>query len=211
MRYGILFGILALLPLRHAAAAQLNIEPAAGRAAVEIRTYGLGLLPVDGRFTRFHGRFSYDPANHAVCSVALRVDVTSIATDSATAGEMMLGPDFLDATRFPELAYDGACGATGLTGMLTMRGVTRPFGLTLDWGKHVVTAVGRLRREDWGMTARRLLVGSTVRITVTVVRDQEAAAGGQASAVARKPLTTSNQPPTIAQKLARPNTAHSAM
>jgi polyisoprenoid-binding protein YceI len=76
------------------------------------------------------------------------------------------------------MAYDGTCGPEGLTGMLTMHGVTRPFALTLDWGKPAVTAVGRLRRADWGMTARPLLGGTTVRITVTVPLPASQRAGG---------------------------------
>jgi polyisoprenoid-binding protein YceI len=137
-------------------------------SAVDIRTYGLGLLPLDGRFTRFHGALRYDPADHARCSVALQVDVASLAMGSAAVGETVRGPDFLDAARFPTLSYTGTCDRAGLDGTLTMHGVTRRFVLALDWADGDVTAVGRLRRADWGMTAQRLLGGSTVRITVTV-------------------------------------------
>ncbi|HVC60879.1 MAG TPA: YceI family protein [Acetobacteraceae bacterium] len=177
MRYAALFGILALLLPRHGVAADASVALAPGHATVAFRAYGLGLLPLDGRFARFRGRFSYDPDDHARCTVALRVDVAGLAMAPATVGAMVLGPDFLDAARFPALAYDGACDAGGLTGRLTMHGVTRPFGLTLDWGKDGVTAVGRLRRADWGMTARPLLVGSTVRITVTMAAGQERGGG----------------------------------
>jgi polyisoprenoid-binding protein YceI len=98
----------------------------------------------------------------------LQVDVGSLTMTTASMSEMVLGPDFLDAARYPALAYDGACNAEGLTGQLTMHGVTRPFALTLDRQAGAVTAVGRLPRADWGMTARPLLGGSTVRIEVTV-------------------------------------------
>ncbi len=156
----------------------MQIELLPGRSTVAFRAYGLGLLPLDGQFTRFHGWFSYDPGTPSHCSVTLQADVGSLAMTSATVGETVLGPDFLDAARFPVLAYDGACDAEGLTGQLAMHGVTRLFALTLDWEPDAVTAVGRLRRADWGMTARPLLGGFTVRITVTVPLPAPPQSGG---------------------------------
>ncbi len=172
MRYATLFGHLALVLPWHgvtaAEAAEVSVELLPGRSSVGFRAYGFGLLPLDGQFTRFHGRFSYDPDAPTHCSVTFQVDVASLAMTPARFGEMVLGPDFLDAARFPALAYDGACGPGGLAGLLTMHGVTRPLTLTLDRRADAVVAVGRLRRADWGMTARPLLGGSTVRVTVTV-------------------------------------------
>lgn len=172
MRNAILFGVLVpLLAWRGITAnatADASVELLPGHSTVAFRAYGLGLLPLDGQFTRFHGRYTYNPDIPTQCSVTLQADVASLAMTPSSAGETVLGPDFLDAARFPALAYDGACGTEGLTGQLTMHGVTRPFALTLDRRADAVTAEGRLRRADWGMTARPLLGGSTVRITVTV-------------------------------------------
>ena len=83
-------------------------------------------------------------------------------------GDTMIGPDFMDAASFPILSYTGICEPKGLSGMLAMHGVTRPFALSVDWGRDAVVAEGRLLREDWGMTARPLLGGRTVRIKVAV-------------------------------------------
>ncbi len=154
--------------LSAAAAQEVSVELTPGSSTVGFRAYGLGLLPLDGQFARFHGRFTYDPAAPTHCSVTLQADVASLAMAPASFGQTILGPDFLDATRYPELAYDGACGPQGLAGQLTMHGVTRPFTLTLDLRADGVTAAGSLQRAEWGMTARPLLGGSTVRITVTV-------------------------------------------
>jgi polyisoprenoid-binding protein YceI len=171
VRYAILLGILLLLPWRGLAAggtADTTVELVPGSSTVAIRTYGLGLLPLDGQFTRFHGRFTYAPGTPTHCFVTLQADVGSLAMTPAAFGDTVLGPDFLDAGQFPALAYDGACGPEGLTGLLSMHGVTRPFTLTLDWASNAVTAAGQLQRADWGMTERPLLGGTTVRITVTV-------------------------------------------
>jgi polyisoprenoid-binding protein YceI len=167
-RYATFLGILLLSVPCHAMAADVSVELSPGHSTVGFRAYGFGLLPLDGQFTQFRGRFTYDPDAPSHCSVTLQAGVASLAMTPETAGETVLGPDFLDAARFPTLAYDGACSPEGLTGVLTMHGATRPFTLTMDWRAAGVTAVGRLRRADWGMTARPLLGGSTVRITVTV-------------------------------------------
>ncbi|HTW69130.1 MAG TPA: YceI family protein [Acetobacteraceae bacterium] len=145
-----------------------EIPLAPDSSSVAIRAYGLGLVPFDGRFARFHGVLRYDPDDHARCRVALQVDVASLAMAQSAMTATVLGPDFLDAGRYPALAYEGACGRDGIAGALTMHGVTRPFGLTLDWRRNAVEGVGRLRRADWGMTARPFLAGRFVRITVTV-------------------------------------------
>lgn len=166
-----LFGLLIALP-PHAIAAgsapDIGIALSPPDSSVALRAYGLGLLPLNGHFTRFQGRFNDDPGAPAACSVTLQIEVGSLAMGSASVGEMVLGPDFLDAARYPLLSYDGTCGPNGLTGQLTMHGVTRPFTLTLDRHAGAIIAEGRLRRADWGMTARPLLGGSTVRITVSV-------------------------------------------
>lgn len=168
MRYATIVRLLASLLPWHGVAAETSVELLPGHSTVAFRTYGLGLLPLDGQFAHFHGRFTYDPDAPTHCSVTLQAEVASLAITPATFGEMVLGPDFLDAAQFPALAYHGACSADGLTGVLSMHGVTRPFSLTLDWEKSAVAAVGQLLRADWGMTARPLLGGSTVRIAVAV-------------------------------------------
>lgn len=166
-RHHLLLPLLLVLPApSQAQPVQQDILP--GPDAVAIRTYGLGLLPLDGQFTRFSGVLRYDPADHAACAVALRIQAESLdmATGSMTA--MIRGPDFLDTEHFPLVVYRGSCTATGLQGQLSMHGVTRPFALALDWGAAHLVATGSLQRADWGMTARRLLGGDTVRITVTL-------------------------------------------
>ena len=150
----------------HADTVRADLAPADG--VVAFRAYGMGLLPLDGEFGRFHGSVTYDPRDHAACRVELRVDVASLGMSTDALRDNVLGPDFLDAGRFPFMEYFGACAGDGLEGRLDMHGVVRPFALTLDWTHDGVVATGRLRRADWGMTAMPVLGGSTVRIKVTV-------------------------------------------
>ena len=136
---------------------------------VAFRAYGLGLLPIDARFARFDGWLTYDPDDRQACRVELNVQVASLLTEDASLRSTMIGPDFMDAVSFPVLSYFGSCASPGgLDGMLAMHGISRPFALSLDWGRDGVVAEGRLLRADWGMTAMPLMGGRTVRIRVAV-------------------------------------------
>lgn len=151
-----------------AAAAPRRIALAPPDTEVAIRAYGMGLLPFDGTFAQFHGSLTYDPEDHSTCRVELTVQVASLAMSNTSVRENMVGPDFMDATHFPTLTYSGACQPSGLNGMLALRGVTRPFQLSLDWSPARVVAEGHLIRADWGMTAMPFVAGRTVRIQVSV-------------------------------------------
>ncbi len=134
---------------------------------VAIRINVMGLIPVDSTFDRFEGWFDLDPARPDACRIRLRIETASLSTASDTVREDAIGPGFLDSARFPVIGYDGGCEGDAIVGRLDMHGVTRPFTLSLDRSALVGVATGSLSRSDWGMDQRRLLVGETIRITVT--------------------------------------------
>ena len=106
-----------------AAAAPCQVALAPPETEVAIRAYGMGLMPLDGTFARFHGSLTYDPAEHAACRVDLTVEVASLAMGNTAIRDNMVGPDFMDALRFPTLSYAGTCRAMGLDGMLALHGI----------------------------------------------------------------------------------------
>jgi len=162
---------LLLLPLLFA-----NVAVAAGRrvpvtppgSQVSFRAYGLGLMPIDASFTRFGGWLSYDPLDRSTCHVELVANVASVVTEDASVRATLIGSDFMDAVRYPDLTFTGNCAGQDVNGMLRLHGVTRPFSLFLTWTHDGVRAEGRLVRADWGMTAMPLLGGRTVRIRVAI-------------------------------------------
>ncbi len=159
--------VLAGQPVRaHSAPRRIPLSPPATEVA--FRAYGLGLVPLDASFARFDGWLSYDPDNPALCSVSLLVDVASLVADDPSLRATVVGPDFMDAAKFPTLSYAGSCDAGHLGGVLGMHGVTRPFALSLEWERQGVVAEGRLLRADWGMTAMPFVAGRSVRIRVSV-------------------------------------------
>lgn len=151
-----------------AAAAQVErhmLTPPLTQVAIRINV--MGLVPLDSTFARFDGWFDLDPARPDACRIRLRIETASLSTASETVREDAIGPGFLDSARFPIIGFDGDCEGEAILGRLDMHGVIRPFALTLDRSGALAVATGSMRRSDWGMDERRLLVGETVRITVT--------------------------------------------
>jgi polyisoprenoid-binding protein YceI len=153
----------AALPAR---AAPLALLPPDSR--VELRAYGFGLIPFDGRFTRFHGWIRSDAANPDACQVVLEIDAASLTMPQATVRDGITGPEFMDVAQFPDLAFHGACDGAGVTGSLLLHGQTHPFALGFETSRRAGSLVlsGKLKRAEWGMTARPFTAGSTVRIRV---------------------------------------------
>jgi polyisoprenoid-binding protein YceI len=132
-------------------------------SGIAIRVYGLGLLSMDGSFSRFHGWMSYDPANPDACQASLEMS-HGIVRDT------IIGPEFLDARRFPTMVFRGACQGDVIVGDLLLHGQTRPFSLDREETRAngTLVASGRLHRADWGITARRFSVGQTIRIRLEI-------------------------------------------
>lgn len=160
---------LFLFAATHAGAAPRTVRLEPAGTTVAIRAYAVGLVPIDSRFTRFDGTLTYDPAAPGTCAATLRIIAASLETASPERRDMILGPDFLDAARFPELRFEGRCtAAEALSGVLSLRGVTQPLAMRLAWMERSVHAQGSMRRALWGMTAKPFIVGPTIRLSVAV-------------------------------------------
>ncbi|HTI79935.1 MAG TPA: YceI family protein [Acetobacteraceae bacterium] len=152
----------------HARAEDVRIAIAPPSSEVEFRAYRLGVIPLDGSFREFGGWLSYDPDRRGRCEVHLAINAASVSVPEELMRGMVAGPEFLDVARFPSLTYSGTCDADGVSGALTMHGVTGAFRLELTWMADKVQAEGHFVRADWGMTALPLLAGRTIRIRVVI-------------------------------------------
>ena len=107
MRYSSATLALLVVFACQAEATSQRIEIAPPSGEVGFRAYKLGLLPIDGKFTRFDGWLSFDPDDRTSCRVELRVEVASLQTDDREISPVVTGPDFMDAARFPLLQFAG--------------------------------------------------------------------------------------------------------
>ncbi|MDQ3980933.1 MAG: YceI family protein [Actinomycetota bacterium] len=163
-----------------------EIDPA--HSAVEFVARHLMLTKVRGRFGRFEGTINVaeEPFRSSVDVV---IDAASVDTgDEKRDGHLRSG-DFLNVEEYPTLEFHGTrLEPVGerwtLEGDLTIRGVTRPVTLDVDYEGAVVDPFGNSRigfsatteidREDWGLTwnvaleTGGVLVGRKIVIDLTV-------------------------------------------
>jgi polyisoprenoid-binding protein YceI len=112
----------------------LRIDPARSHADFEVRM--LWLHTLQGRFTQIAGKLTITPQAQAV--VDARIEVASLAMDSARFRSTVLAPDFFDAGQHAQIHFVSqpiplARLAEGgrLDGQLTLRGLTRPVRFEL--------------------------------------------------------------------------------
>jgi polyisoprenoid-binding protein YceI len=144
------------------------------------------LTKVRGRFTGVTGTIvvADEPRESAV---EVTIDMASVESGSQARDDHLRSADFFDTARHPTAAFSGRAadwqGTRGLlAGELTIRGITRPVTLQVEYLGHVAdpwggqraifTAHGILNREDWGLTWNMpldgggLLVSKDIRIEI---------------------------------------------
>jgi polyisoprenoid-binding protein YceI len=147
------------------------------RSTVGFLIRHMGVATVRGTFASFTADVQETPAGLRVHG---EVDAASVDTGEAVR-DGRLRDEFFDAPEFPVIAFEGlAVAESGVSGFLTIRGVTRAVRLELsaeplDDGEVHLRAEGRIRRSEFGLDwealrqAGRLLVADHVRLFADVV------------------------------------------
>lgn len=136
------------------------------------RVKHMGFSNYTSRFTGLDAKLNFDPARLSTSRVEVTIDPRSIDVDNAPSGflEMLAGKDWLDAERYPEMAFRSkSVEVTGVNtfrirGELTLHGVTRPVVLDAryngGYAGHPMdpqarigfSARGSFKRSDFGVT-----------------------------------------------------------
>ena len=176
----------------------------AAHASLEFRVNHIGFSMYTARFAKLDATLHFDPAAPEAMNVAATVDVRSLTLPAPPAGftEEMLGEQWFDAARYPEITFrSNAVERTGpntarVTGDLTMHGITKP--LTLEarfnggyasnpYDPHArigFSAHGNLNRSDFGIAFGLPPEGSNMGVFDDVEIVVEAEFNGPASVVA---------------------------
>lgn len=95
--------LLVLSAAGHADAAELTIAPGdQSRLTFVYKQMG---VPVEGQFTRFSARVSFDPAAPTTARAALDLDLTSADAGSAEANDELAGKAWFDTKAFPKATF----------------------------------------------------------------------------------------------------------
>ena len=140
-----------------------NIDPA--HSTVGFTARHLMITKVHGRFTGFTGTLTIGD-DRLSSSVEATIDTTTVSTGDPGRDGHIQSPDFLDVASFPTMTFvstgvsaDG--GDHKLAGDLTIKGITKPVSLDLEfdgvgtdpWGNHKAgfSASTEINRKDWGL------------------------------------------------------------
>jgi polyisoprenoid-binding protein YceI len=169
---------------------------------------------VRGEFDTYGGTIDLDESDLTRSTIDVTIDAKSIDTGSSDRDAHLRSPDFLDADNFPEIHFGSQRidriddSNYRVFGELTIRGITRPVALEVEYGGRARDAWGNERigfvastsfdRRDFGLTwnqvleAGGLVVGDRVDVELDVeavrsTRTARATATPRAPAIASQP------------------------
>jgi polyisoprenoid-binding protein YceI len=150
---------------------------------------------VRGTFDSFNGTVvvAEDPADS---TIEVTIDTASIDTRDEQRDAHLRSPDFFDVEKYPHMTFRSTAvnskggGVFIVDGDLTIRDVTRPIQLELEYGgvvqdpwgnqRGAVSATGEIDREDWGLRWNQPLEGGGIVLGKKVKLELEAEATRQA-------------------------------
>lgn len=144
-----------------ASAADYMIDTKGAHASVNFKVSHLGYSFIKGRFNKFDGEFSYDPANVAASKVMVNVDTTSLDSNHAERDKHIRSSDFIDASKYSTATFtstsvvDKGDGKLAVNGELNLHGVTKPITIDAEfigagqdpWGSERAGFYGTTRLE----------------------------------------------------------------
>lgn len=179
--------------------ANVQTAPAAGtkttwkldpsHTLVEFSAKHLMITTVKGRITDIDGTIRSDEKNPQNSSVDVVLKAASLDTRTDQRDQHLRSADFLDVEKFPEIRFrstriEGDKDSFKLTGDLTIRDVTKPITLDVEfegrnkdpWGGERVgfSAKGKIDRREFGLTWNQALetggvvVGNDIKISLEV-------------------------------------------
>jgi polyisoprenoid-binding protein YceI len=162
-----------------AQAEALRVDDSQSRATFSLRA--LLVKRIEGEFSRVEGVITRDAAAGRF-GVDVRIDANSVSMSRASFADWARSADFFDAARHPWIRFraddqpERALRDGGeVHGELTLRGVTRSASFVLEPSECprpgidcAVRARGEVRRGDFGMDARRIVLGDRVRLEFAI-------------------------------------------
>lgn len=147
-----------VLPLGAGAVEYTQIQPDKSSLTFAYKQMG---VPMEGKFRRFSGRLSFDPARPAAAKAALEVELASIDTGSAEANDEVVSKPWFNAKAYPVAQFVASTikplggNRYEVAGKLTLKGVTRdvvaPVTLTPQGTQAILDGAFTLKRAGYAI------------------------------------------------------------
>jgi polyisoprenoid-binding protein YceI len=139
---------------------------------VHFKIKHLVISTVTGTFKTFKGEATTEGEDFENADISFSMDVKSVDTNQPQRDEHLLASDFFEADTYPEITFRSTSfnkvkgDDYKLTGDLTMKGITKPVELDVEYGgsakdaygnnKFGFEVTGKVNRKDFGMTFNAL-------------------------------------------------------
>lgn len=158
--------IAALILSLGATAQNWKLDPS--HSSVKFKTKYLLISETEGSFKKFDGTFTATKPDFTDLQASMTVEVASVSTDNDMRDGHLKGDDFFNAEKFPTMTFQSTGirslgkGKLIMTGMLTIRDVTKKVEVPLFYGGTVkdpwgnvragFKATGTINRQDYKLT-----------------------------------------------------------
>jgi polyisoprenoid-binding protein YceI len=155
------------------------IDPAHSEIAFKVKH--LMISNVKGSFTEFDGTVYADDNTFTEAEITVNVNTASVNTSDEKRDGHLKSADFFDAENFKTATFTSTLlkkksdGDFELTGNLTLKGITKPVTLNVEfggmmkdpWGNEKVgfTVTGKINRKDWGLNWNAALEAGGVLVS----------------------------------------------
>ncbi|MBI2771983.1 MAG: YceI family protein [Burkholderiales bacterium] len=133
-----------------------KLEPAQSEISFVFRQMG---VPVEGRFSRFGGQFTFDPKKPEAGKVVLNIDAASARFGSPDTDSEAAKSDWFSIAKFPQATLESTSissagpGKFELAGKLNIKGTARdvrvPVTLARAGAVHIATGTLTVKRLDF--------------------------------------------------------------
>lgn len=161
-----------------------KIDPA--HSEIQFRVKHLMITNVTGYFKKFDSIIETETEDFSTAKkIEFSADIKSIDTNNADRDTHLKSADFFYSEEHPEIKfignkYDSSDDTAKLQGELTIRGITRPISLSVEFGgivddpygqrKAGFTVSGKISRKEFGLVwgavteAGKVVVGDEIKI-----------------------------------------------
>lgn len=115
------------------------IDTKGAHASINFAVSHLGYSVLTGRFDKFEGEFTYDPAKPEASTVNVTIDTGSVNSNHAERDKHLRSDDFLNVEKFPKATFvskkivlDDDKDEFDIVGDLTLNGVTKSVTIEVD-------------------------------------------------------------------------------
>jgi polyisoprenoid-binding protein YceI len=165
-----------------------SIDPM--HSEIQFKIKHLVISTVTGSFKTFSGEATSETGDFENATINFKIDVNSIYTNQEQRDAHLRNGDFFDAEKYPEITFQSTSFKKvkgddyKLAGNLTMKGVTKPVELDVEFGgsakdnwgntKYGFEVKGVINRKEFGLTynalteAGGLALGEDIKMSANI-------------------------------------------